>query len=190
MAKRGRREENDQAMTWIFRCTRRRGRPFRPAAALVLFLGLCVLPPRSEANVPRLAVFDFEMINTSLEPTRPDEERRLRLIDDELRNLLRRSGRFELIGTAEAENQATKAVDLRNCNGCEVDIARRLGADEVMTGTVQKVSNLILNINLYARAVPSGERLLVASVDIRGNTDEMWLHGVRYLVRHRVLGED
>jgi len=161
---------------------------FRPG--LVLFLGLCILPARSEANVPRLAVFDFEMINTSLEPTRPDEERRLRLIDDELRNLLRRSGRFDLVDTAAAETRATKDVELRNCNGCEVDLARNLGADEVMTGTVQKVSNLILNINLYVRDVPSGARRLVASVDIRGNTDEMWLHGVRYLVRHRVLGEE
>jgi hypothetical protein len=139
-------------MTWPLRCSRR-GR-FRSVAAFVLFSGLCTLSaPRSEANVHRLAVFDFEMIDTSLAPARPDEERRLRLIDDELRSLL-----------------------------------RRLGADEVMTGTVQKVSNPILNIDLYARVVLSGERLSVASIDIRGNADEMWLHGVRHLVRRRVLG--
>jgi hypothetical protein len=29
----------------------------------------------------------------------------------------------------------------------------------------------------------------VKSVDIRGNTDESWRHGLDYMLRHYVLGE-
>jgi hypothetical protein len=41
---------------------------------------------------------------------------------------------------------------------------------------VQKVSNLILNINLYMEDVQTGRMEFARSVDIRGNTDESWRH--------------
>ena len=58
-----------------------------------------------------------------------------------------------------------------------------LGADRVMTAWVQKVSNLILNINIQINDVASGQPLLNKSVDIRGNTDASWERGIRYMVR-------
>jgi len=48
---------------------------------------------------------------------------------------------------------------------------------------VQKVSNLILNINLEVRS-ESGVTRYRGSVDIRGNTDESWLRGVRRLAEN------
>jgi hypothetical protein len=52
---------------------------------------------------------------------------------------------------------------------------------------VQKVSNLILNINLEVRDVADGHVLRAGSVDIRGNTDETWARGLAWLLRHRIL---
>ena len=72
---------------------------------------------------------------------------------------------------------------LYDCNGCDVDIGRALGADRTLTAWVQKVSNLILNINIQIRDVKSGLIVLTRSVDIRGNTDVSWLRGVRYMTR-------
>lgn len=48
---------------------------------------------------------------------------------------------------------------------------------------VQKVSNLILNINLEVRSEAGATRYR-GSVDIRGNTDESWLRGVRRLAEN------
>ena len=48
---------------------------------------------------------------------------------------------------------------------------------------VQKVSNLILNINLEIKDVATGATRLTKSVDIRGNTDTSWRRGISYLVR-------
>ncbi len=50
-------------------------------------------------------------------------------------------------------------------------------------GWVQKVSNLILNINVRIEDVSTGAVLLQKSVDLRSNTDESWRRGVDALVR-------
>jgi Protein of unknown function (DUF2380) len=66
------------------------------------------------------------------------------------------------------------APEISNCNGCKRDFGRKAGADWAAWGTVQKVSNLILNINVYMENVPATKMEFVKSVDIRGNTDESW----------------
>ena len=50
-------------------------------------------------------------------------------------------------------------------------------ADLAITGVVQKVSNLILNINIYLRDVHSGRLITAMSADLRGNTDEILVAG-------------
>ena len=139
----------------------------------------------------KAAVFDFELIDTSFEGesrgTDPAEQKRLRLISDLLRRRLAASGAYVIIDTAPAASTIRAAGYLYGCNGCEADIARSLGAELAFTGTVQKVSNLILIINLYVRDVASQKRIKVMSVHIRGNTDISWSRGVSYIVRNRLL---
>jgi hypothetical protein len=66
-------------------------------------------------------------------------------------------------------------------------LAKSLGAELAVTGTVQKVSNLILNMNIYVRDVSSGDTIAVMSADMRGNTDESWSRTLDWLVRNRLL---
>jgi len=114
---------------------------------------------------------------------------RLRMIETELRAQLAASGRFELVDVAPAADQVDAAGWLWSCNGCETAIARRLDADLALIGWVQKVSNLILNVNVVIRDTATRERVFATSVDIRGNTDESWAHGIRYLLKNRLLKE-
>jgi hypothetical protein len=67
--------------------------------------------------------------------------------------------------------------------------AQRVGANWAAWGTVQKVSNLILNINVYMEDAESGKMKFARSVDIRGNTDESWRRGLDYLLRNYLLRE-
>jgi Protein of unknown function (DUF2380) len=139
----------------------------------------------------RIAVFDFELWDSSLEGevqgAAPADQARLALIEQELRAALLASGRYEVVDTAPAAAEIAQAGYWRSCNGCEVAIADRLGADLALVGWVQKVSNLILNINVTIRAVPGSELVFAGGVDIRGNTDESWQHGIRYLLKNRLL---
>ncbi len=163
------------------------------ACLAVLMLGL-VVPAAAWAAAPRTAaVFDFELIDTSLEGelrgAQPAEQARLILISERLRELLAQSGRYTVVDLAPARAAIEEAGTLYGCNGCESDIAQQLGADLAVRGVVQKVSNLILNMTVYVTEAGTGGHVTGASVDIRGNTDESWLRGVAYLVRNRLAAD-
>jgi hypothetical protein len=136
------------------------------------------------------AAFDFELIDTSLEGEaqgpRPDEQARLARLSDELRRRLAASGRYTLVDITPVANEA-RASNLQSCGGCDVRLAQRVGADLAITGTVQKVSNLILNMNIYVRDASSGATVAAMSADMRGNTDESWSRALDWLLRNRLL---
>lgn len=155
-----------------------------------ILCALLLLPGAAGAEALKLAVFDFEPIDTSIEGEmsgmRPDEKQRLVLISDQLRRLLIDKG-YAVIDLAPAADAVARSAPLNNCNSCAAIIAKPLGARLALTGTVQKVSNLILNINVSVWDTESEKERYRTSVDIRGNTDESWSRGVSYLVRNRLL---
>lgn len=159
-------------------------------AALLVALLLAAASPVRATDAPRVAFFGFSLINTSLEPTTPEEEARLAMLDDLFRHKLDASGQFKIVPIPAGVQQALAGQPaIQNCNGCERDAALKSGGDWAAWGTVQKVSNLILNINLYMEDGRSGRMEFVKSVDIRGNTDESWRRGLDYMLRHYLLGE-
>ena len=142
------------------------------------------------ADPAKLAVFDFELLDTSLQGEvngpRTDEHDRLMRVGDQLRKELVKSGRFRLLDISKV-NAAAHGSNLQACGGCDVQYAQQLGADLAITGVVQKVSNLILNMNIYLRDVRTGQLVISMSADLRGNTDESWSRALSYLVRNRLL---
>lgn len=160
------------------------------AAAAVL--GVFSTPCAAERPLPTLAVLDFELIDDTQDnnpETLTAQQKRLTLISEQLRKELNDAGLYHVLDNAPAMDYIAKlksAQELRSCNGCELDIGKRLGADLVLTAWVQKVSNLILNINIEIKRVASGQTILNKSVDIRGNTDQSWSRGISYMVRGMV----
>ena len=138
---------------------------------LLFMLGHVVAPFAAPHTV---AVFDFELIDTSLEGStngpRADEQARLTRTSVQLRQRLSDLAHVAIADIAPVAAEA-RASNLQACGGCDIRLARRVGADLAVTGTVQKVSNLILNMNIYIREVESGRMLAAASADLRGNTD-------------------
>jgi hypothetical protein len=151
---------------------------------------LVMVPWAARAAPSQVAVFDFELVDTSLQGEvdgpRSDEQGRLMRAGDQVRKALADSGRFTVLDIAPV-NVAAHGSNLQACGGCEVALGRQLGADLVITGTVQKVSNLILNINFYLRDVHTGQLVTAMSADMRGNTDESWTRAADYLLRNRLL---
>jgi Protein of unknown function (DUF2380) len=160
------------------------------AIALMLAAADPVSCAADEAVTPRIAFFGFQLINTSLEPTTQRETGRLEMLDELFKERLANSGRFKIVPIPpELQNKIAAGPDIKGCNGCERDYSKSAGADWAGWGTVQKVSNLILNINLYMEDAKTGKLEFVKSVDIRGNTDESWRHGLDYMLRHYLFGE-
>jgi hypothetical protein len=135
------------------------------------------------------AVFDFGFDDTSLQGQeqgpRADEQTRLKALDTQLRQELAKSGCCQIVDLLPVAKQ-TENIDMWRCNGCDVDFAGKAGGTISVTGWVQKVSNLILNINVVARDVTTGRIIAAGSVDVRGNTDESWSRGLAYLLRDRL----
>ena len=160
-------------------------------AAILLILTLsAALSAKASADPPKLAVFDFELIDTGLQGEmngpRKDERERLMRAGDQLRGELADSGKFRLVDTSPV-NAAAHDSNLQNCDGCDVRFAQQLGADLVITGVVQKVSNLILIMSIYLRDSHTGRLVTAMNADLRGDTDESWARTVSYLVRNRLL---
>ena len=154
-----------------------------------LMLTLMISAP-AHADPPKVAVFDFELIDTSLQGEvggpRTGEHDRLMRAGQQLRRELAESGKFQLLDIAPV-NAAAHGSNLQACGGCDVQLALKLGADLAMTGVVQKVSALILNINIYVRDTHTGRLVASMSVDLRGNTDKSWSRAMNYLLRNRLL---
>ena len=155
---------------------------------LLAFAGLACA--RATAAEPKsLALMDFELIDEmrpfATEQARQEVDRRLVLITTELAKELESRGMYRVLDRAPAAQLIERlkaSYELHACNGCEIDIGKALGAERIALCWVQKVSNLIININIEVRSVATGETVYAKSVDIRGNTDETWLRGVRRLV--------
>ena len=154
-----------------------------------VIMGLAMLAaapvPAGAADGPRLAVFGFHLTNTSPAASTPEELARLHRLDAQLRNGLQ--DRYTLVDMAPVQDRLAGVDSIRGCNGCELQMAQELGAEQVAYGWVQKVSNLILNVNLVVEDAATGRTLRAESVDMRGNTDESWTRGLRYLLEERMF---
>jgi len=155
---------------------------------LIALTLMASIPAR--ADPLKVAVFNFELVDTSLQGEvdgpRKDEQQRLMNAGDQLRKGLAESGKFAVLDITPV-NVAAHGSNLQTCGGCDVQCAQRLGVDLAITGVVQKVSNLILNMNVYLRDTHTSNLVTSMSVDLRGNTDESWSHATSYLLRNRLL---
>jgi uncharacterized protein DUF2380 len=157
--------------------------------SVMLLLAALACPLAEALETKSLALLEFELIDglreLSSEEARRETDRRLILVSAELARQLAARGMYRVLDHAPAAQMIERlkaSYELRACNGCEIDIGKALGAERVALCWVQKVSNLILNLNIDVRSVATGETVYAKSVDIRGNTDESWLRGVRRLV--------
>lgn len=136
----------------------------------------------------RVAFFGMTMLDTSLQTSTlgqdPAELDRLAMLEAMVTDRFTQEG-YVLIDVEPARKEIDRVVNLAKCYGCDTRIATQLGADYSLVGEVQKVSDLILAINLQLRAADSGEMVKGGVVDIRGNTDESWQRGMRYILKNR-----
>lgn len=150
------------------------------------------------ANAPasrKTAFFPFEFIDSgdissTASPPPEAEAARLAMAGGLLKDRLAASGRYAPVDLRDAAVAIAKSPALRDCASCADEIARGAGADIAVVGYVQKVSNLILNINIRVTDARTGQIIAAASADIRGNTDESWARGVEWLVKNRLLAQE
>ena len=151
--------------------------------------------PRTDREVPEDATVAFlgiTLVDTSTEGdyfgAREDEAARIDMIEAAVRDRFEAEG-LTFVDTAPVAEELSRTRNPAHCNGCEIRMGEKLGADLVLVGQVQKVSNLILAIDLALRDARTGDFLRGQSVDIRSNTDDSWRRGIDYILDYNVFAE-
>lgn len=142
--------------------------------------------------VKSVALLNVQFINdhADLEPTTSAERARLGSIASLFKAKLEASGRYRVVSVpADVAAKIAAGPEIGACGGCEFDYGKQLGADYAAWIVVQKVSDLILNMNVYMADVAARKLVFVHSVDIRGNTNESWTRGLTYLMKNYLLAD-
>jgi hypothetical protein len=164
-------------------------------AALFIIIGPVASGACSAAALPSepaksVALLNVQFLNDheDLEPTTAAERTRIGLVESVFKTKLEASGRYTFVSIpADTAAKIAAGPEVGACGGCELGYGKQLGADTVAWIVIQKVSDLILNINVYMADVATAKLAFVHSVDIRGDTDESWTRGVTYLVKNYLL---
>jgi hypothetical protein len=157
----------------------------RPKAVICCFL----LTAATAEAAPKAAVFDCQLSNLDAQPPTQADQDRLPRVSDELRQEFNKSGLYDIVSTVPLKEKVEKSAKLRSCGGCAVKFAKELGADFAITCEIQKVSNLILNFNVYIKEIGANAPEKSYSVDMRGDTDESFDRAVKYIVQNNILGK-
>jgi Protein of unknown function (DUF2380) len=140
------------------------------------------------AALRSLAVLEVELVDDHENPlTKAATLVRLRNATLQLREELAQRHLYRVVDAAASQALQDKLRAqqeyMYRCVDCATQIGTVLGADLVMTPWVQKVSELILNLNVQIFAVKADRIVFTKSVDMRGNDDVSWNRAVRFLVR-------
>lgn len=162
-----------------------------------LILGMAAIftisAPASAA--PKLLLFPVDMqiprteMDFFMKPAGPSpaEQERLKKANAELARLIEADGRYELVDTEPFLAEIEDKRPIYECNGCEVKIGEKAKADYLMVSVVNKISETHLSLTVSLVDVAKKGVVNNSSVLIQGNTDEAWMHGVRWLARNRLL---
>ena len=139
----------------------------------------------AEAAPAKIMVFNFYLDNTSMEKTSAAETARLKTISDELRADLQKSGKYD--ASVGKHVESASVPQFGKCTDEQRSAAQKAGAELIACPWVQKVSNLILNLNIVIQNAKTGQAMRGGSVDIRGNTDLSWDRGLKFLLEEHVF---
>ena len=113
----------------------------RGALGLVLACAVAGIAMAETATPVKLAVFTFELddFSAAMSSGSPDpaDTAELARVTEDVRKLLQESGRYELVAV-----DGTAAKSLRDCNGCDAPLAKKLGAQQSFVGVVKRISQI------------------------------------------------
>jgi hypothetical protein len=162
---------------------------------LLMITGYCLPAATYGAQREKLVVLPFEIVDNT--PVAGGGERNQKMLD-KLTYYISRSisaeGLFEVVPQSEVNEMMSSAqlgTYIRTCNECELDLAKRVDGDKVMTGWIYKMSILILTMHVKVKDVRSEETIVSKAYDFRGDNEKAWLRAAKYMLRdlYEIMGQ-
>jgi len=160
---------------------------------VVLSLGgaLSVFPASADPSLIKVAVFDFELDDLSagggIAGDSAADAAQLNGAASEARRLIAQSGRYALVDPSAAEDDSVKGHRLRQCDGCEAAIARKLGADQSFLAVVTRISRTEYVVRFQIRDAQTGGIVLARQSGLRMGADYSWDRGAAALIKSSPL---
>jgi hypothetical protein len=149
------------------------------------------LDKQGAATPVKIAVFDFELEDFSggagIIPESDQDREQLRLATETVRRLLTESGRYSLVDVSHADAPDVTAHSLHKCDGCDVPIARKLGADQSLVGIVSRITRTDYAVTFKLRDARTGASIAVEQTDLRIGANYSWNRGAAWLIKNRLL---
>ena len=165
-----------------------------PGIRIFLFIALSIIVRNTLADETRpcqktlipVISLDIELLgDTTVESMKKQDEFLLNKYSTELRLRLTEKRVFTIIDDKESLTVINKAAEnqfLHRCNGCELSLAKQLGAKQVVVPWVFRMSKLVQTMFVELRDVETGVLLMRQSLDFRGNTEDGWDHVTNRMV--------
>ena len=164
---------------------------------LAALAAVLAVPVSAGFAAQKAAVFPFELVVPPKEddffigagPPNTAELNRLKLAYDEFTKLLTAGGGYETVDLAPVAALIEAKSPIHECKGCEIDLARQVGADVAYIVVMEKASDTMLNMHVWEVDVGRAGVVRTATAVVQGNTDDAWLGGVRWIVKNRLLSK-
>ena len=167
-----------------------RARTLCVVAAVIMAAATLPSPPAEAADAQSIAFLGVHLQNDNagFEPTSDAERARMAKVESLFKADLEATQKFHFVDVpADVQKKISTGQPIGVCGGCEIDYGKQLNAKLVAWIEVQKVSNLILNMNVFVADVSTAKFVFKRSVDIRGNTDESWTRSLTFLMKRYFL---
>ena len=154
------------------------------ACALLVAAGtLAAGPSLARAGALKVVVFDIEPVEmTGATGLRGKLAAETQL----LRKLFSDKG-YTVVNTSPQAKRIADNLPLSQCNGCDQEIAKALGADLEIATAIQPASAATFSLSGSVKDVRTDRVLRQGVVDVRGEQSDVLDHGVKFLVKERLL---
>ena len=141
------------------------------------------------SNTTSIAVFEFELEDLSPSGAlgmSTTSAASLQKATAAVRKKLQDSGLYNIVSVEDVEAKRDKDRALRDCEGCEADIAHKLGAQQSMFGVVRRATQTDYYIVISIRDACTGKLLDAQAANFAGG-EQGWSHGARMVLKHQIL---
>jgi hypothetical protein len=152
-----------------------------------------LVPPEQAVPVAtsapiKLAIFDFELDDSSAAPSGTQSDvTELASTTEAVRQLLTQSGRYLVVPIGGADKDAVKSHTLRECGGCDANIALELGADQSLVGVIGRISRTEYTVSFAIRDARTGGIVAGGNSGLRMGANYSWSRGAARLIRDQLL---
>ncbi len=138
--------------------------------------------PLAQAAPAPVAVFPFQLLDTSGEGGSPAQAARLAEATRQLASVLQHTGRYMPVDLASRAGQIAGLQPPDECGECWAKVAKAAGATLMVLPSVHKVSTLISLMTLWFADVDRMKYTARVSGQIRGDTTDAYNRGIDFLV--------